>query len=63
VASILALFKNKDCRSILKLAPKKYGDKIEVSGDADNPLKIERIERVVVGEVIEQRSLTNKEDE
>jgi hypothetical protein len=46
-----------------KLAPKKYGDKIEVSGDADNPLKIERIERVVVGEVIEQRSLTNKEDE
>ncbi len=46
-----------------KLAPKKYGDKIEVSGDADNPLKIERIERVVVGEVIEQRALTNKEDE
>jgi len=46
-----------------KLAPKKFGDKIEVSGDADNPLKIERIERVVVGEVIEQRALTNKEDE
>lgn len=44
-----------------KLAPKKYGDKIEVSGDADNPLKIERIERVVVGEVIEQRAITNKE--
>jgi hypothetical protein len=43
-----------------KLAPKKYGDKIEVSGDADNPLKIERIERVVVGEVIEQRALEKK---
>jgi len=47
-----------------KLAPKKYGDKIEVSGDADNPLKIERIERVVVGEVIEQRAMSKKvEDE
>lgn len=44
-----------------KLAPKKWGDKIEVSGDADNPLKIERIERVVVGEVIEQRALENKD--
>jgi hypothetical protein len=43
-----------------KLAPKKYGDKIEVSGDAANPLKIERIERVVVGEVIEQRALSKK---
>jgi len=43
-----------------KLAPKKYGDKIEVSGDVDNPLKIERIERVVVGEVIEQRALEKK---
>jgi hypothetical protein len=43
-----------------KLAPKKYGDKIEVSGDSDNPLKIERIERVVVGEVIEQRALLKK---
>ena len=43
-----------------KLAPKKYGDKIEVSGDAANPLKIERIEREVVGEVIEQRALLKK---
>lgn len=43
-----------------KLAPKKYGDKIEVSGDADNPLKIERIERVVIGEVIEQQVLSKK---
>lgn len=43
-----------------KLAPKKWGDKIEVSGDADNPLKIERIERVVVGEVIEQRAIEKK---
>jgi hypothetical protein len=46
-----------------KLAPKKYGDKIEVSGDAANPLKIERIERVVVGEVIEQRALLKKIDD
>ena len=30
-----------------KLAPKKYGDKLEVSGDATNPL-VHRIERVVV---------------
>ena len=30
-----------------KLAPKKYGDKLEVSGDAANPL-VTRIERVVV---------------
>lgn len=46
-----------------KLAPKKWGDKIEVSGDADNPLKIERIERVVVGEVIEQRAIEKKVDD
>ena len=33
-----------------KLAPKKYGDKLEVSGDAANPLsiKIEKIQRVIV---------------
>lgn len=43
-----------------KLAPKKWGDKIEVSGDSDNPLKIERIERVVIGEVIEQRAISKK---
>ena len=30
-----------------KLAPKKYGEKLEVSGDAANPL-VQRIERVVV---------------
>ncbi len=30
-----------------KLAPKKYGDKLEVSGDAANPL-VQRIERVIV---------------
>jgi hypothetical protein len=30
-----------------KLAPKKYGDKLEVSGDPSNPL-VQRIERVVV---------------
>jgi hypothetical protein len=31
-----------------KLAPKKYGEKLEVSGDAANPIAIQRIERVVV---------------
>lgn len=33
-----------------KLAPKKYGDKVEqtVKGDPDAPLRIERIERVIV---------------
>lgn len=31
-----------------KLAPKKYGDKLELSGDADNPVAIQRIERVIV---------------
>jgi hypothetical protein len=31
-----------------KLAPKKYGDKLELSGDAENPLVISRIERVVI---------------
>lgn len=46
-----------------KLAPKKWGDKIEVSGDSENPLKIERIERVVIGEVIEQRAISKKVDD
>lgn len=32
-----------------KLAPKKYGDKIEVSGDPDRPVAIQKIERVVIG--------------
>lgn len=31
-----------------KLAPKKYGEKLEVSGDPERPLAIEKIERVVV---------------
>lgn len=31
-----------------KLAPKKYGDKLTLAGDEDSPLKIEKIERVVV---------------
>jgi hypothetical protein len=30
-----------------KLAPKKFGDKLELSGDAENPL-VQRIERVIV---------------
>ena len=31
-----------------KLKPKKYGDKLELSGDPDRPLAIQKIERVVV---------------
>lgn len=31
-----------------KLAPKKYGDKVQLSGDADNPIAIQKIERVIV---------------
>ena len=31
-----------------KLAPKKYGEKIELSGDKDNPLMIQQIKRIVV---------------
>lgn len=31
-----------------KLFPRKYGDKIEVTGDPDRPLAIEKIERVIV---------------
>jgi hypothetical protein len=45
---------------LAKWDPKRYGDKVTVGGDSDNPLKIERIERVVVGEVIEQRALSKK---
>jgi hypothetical protein len=30
------------------LAPKKYGDKLELSGDAENPIAVQRIERVIV---------------
>lgn len=31
-----------------KLAPKKYGDKLELSGDPDRPVAIQKIERVIV---------------
>lgn len=31
-----------------KLAPKKYGDKMQLSGDAENPIAIQKIERVIV---------------
>jgi hypothetical protein len=31
-----------------KLKPKKYGDKITHSGDEDNPIKIDKIERVIL---------------
>ncbi len=31
-----------------KLAPRKYGDKLELTGDPDRPLAIQKIERVVV---------------
>jgi hypothetical protein len=31
-----------------KLAPKKYGDKLELTGDPERPLSIQRIERIIV---------------
>ena len=31
-----------------KLAPKKWGDKVTLSGDAENPLTVEKIERFVI---------------
>jgi hypothetical protein len=34
--------------SLSKMAPKKYGDKLELSGDEHAPVSIERIERVIV---------------
>jgi|TARA_R110000782_G_scaffold101239_1_gene187916 hypothetical protein len=33
-----------------KLAPKKYGDKLELSGDDKAPISIQRIERVIIKE-------------
>jgi len=31
-----------------KVAPKKYGDKVTLAGDADNPLTVEKIQRVII---------------
>jgi hypothetical protein len=31
-----------------KLAPKKYGDKLELSGDQDNPLQVQVIKRTII---------------
>ena len=31
-----------------KLAPKKYGDRLELAGDPDAPVKIETIKRVII---------------
>jgi hypothetical protein len=31
-----------------KMAPKKYGDKLELSGNEESPVAIKRIERVIV---------------
>lgn len=31
-----------------KLRPKKYGEKLELSGDSENPLRIETIKRVII---------------
>ncbi len=33
-----------------KMAPKKYGDKLELSGDEQAPIPIQRIERVIIKE-------------
>ena len=35
-------------RLLSKLAPKKYGDKLELSGDEQAPVSIQRIERVIL---------------
>lgn len=34
-----------------KLAPKKYGDKLELSGDSENPVTIQTIKRVIIDPV------------
>ena len=31
-----------------KLAPRKYGEKVTLAGDAENPLAIQKIERVII---------------
>jgi hypothetical protein len=31
-----------------KLAPRKYGDRLELAGDPKNPITVARIERVIV---------------
>lgn len=31
-----------------KLAPKKYGEKVQIGGDAENPIRIEAVKRVIV---------------
>jgi hypothetical protein len=31
-----------------KLAPKKYGDKVTLAGDGENPLKVQTVRRVVI---------------
>lgn len=36
--------------SLSKQAPKKYGDKLELSGDEQAPIPIQRIERVIIKE-------------
>jgi hypothetical protein len=33
---------------LAKWNPKKYGDKMQLSGDAENPIAIQKIERVIV---------------
>lgn len=39
-----------------KLAPKRYGEKLEISGDQDSPLKIEKIERVIVDQSTQSKA-------
>lgn len=31
-----------------KLAPKKYGDRLELAGDAANPIAVSRVERIII---------------
>lgn len=44
-----------------KLAPKKYGDRLTVSGDDDNPVVIQKIERKVIDTTFEEE--VDDEDE
>ena len=38
-----------------KWDPKRYGDKLTVAGDQDSPLKIEKIERVIVDQATQKK--------
>lgn len=39
-----------------KMAPKKYGEKLELAGDKDNPLSIAVIERRIIGQHVTEKA-------